>query len=135
MTPDEKERVWHGAIEAAQNEDIDGLRACVTMRVFDPNRLDERGRTLLHHAVEAEIERAWTERGGRAHVDCTAYLLTAGVDFTIRDQAGQTPADIASESGHWLAESLLCKWAQLDTATPPLGPSLGRAGVLNDDQR
>ncbi|GAA2908682.1 hypothetical protein GCM10011428_23570 [Streptomyces violaceus] len=25
--------------------------------VFDPNRLDQRGRTLLHYAVEAEFER------------------------------------------------------------------------------
>jgi len=81
-------------------------------RSSDRNRLDEHGRTLLHHAVEAEIERAWAEREGRAHVDCIAYLLTAEVDFSIRDNVGQAPADIASESGHWLADSLLRKWAR-----------------------
>ncbi|MFF3944996.1 ankyrin repeat domain-containing protein [Streptomyces sp. NPDC001902] len=119
MNAEQSDRIWRMAIDAARRGHLDSLRTSVETKLFDRNRPDRRGMTLLHHAVAAEIERAWSERRGRAYVDCVAYLLIADVDFTVRDVEGRTAEDIASMNGHWLAEGLLRAWGRLHGAGLP----------------
>jgi hypothetical protein len=72
---------------------------------------EEDGFTLLHHAIDVEID-SHTQTGAPLHVDTTAYLLARGADPRRRSHGGRgLPAEhSAFTGGHWLATALIEEW-------------------------
>ncbi|MFC3455644.1 ankyrin repeat domain-containing protein [Amycolatopsis speibonae] len=69
------------------------------------------GFTLLHHAVDVEID-SHTQTGEPLHVDVTAYLLARGADPKRPSDGGcgVTAEHMAFQSCHWLASALFEAW-------------------------
>jgi hypothetical protein len=99
---------WSAAHRAVEQEDLPALARLLDAGadVEDP---DQHGFTLLLHAIDVEVDGA-TQTGGPLHVDTTALLLARGADPAQPDAAGQTPLDMATTRGHWLAAELLRAW-------------------------
>jgi ankyrin repeat protein len=93
------------AHRAVELEDVPLLRRLLDegADVQDPTAS---GWTLLHHAVDIEIDGS-QQTGGPLHVDTTALLLSRGADPTARDADARTPLDLARTRGHWLAAGLM----------------------------
>ncbi|WIX76949.1 ankyrin repeat domain-containing protein [Amycolatopsis carbonis] len=94
---------------AVENGDIEALRILLDEGV-DVHE-EHYGLTLLHHAVDAEID-GHVQTGEPLHVDTTAYLLSRGAD-PLRPASGQssiTADQMAHERGHWLAVELFDAW-------------------------
>ena len=77
------------------------------------------GLTLLHHAVDAEID-GHTQTGEPLHVDTTAYLLARGADPRRRSGGGTgvSAEHMAFVRGHWLATSLFEEWIRTHADAP-----------------
>ncbi len=71
------------------------------------------GWTLLHHAVDGEIDVA-NQQNEPVHVDMTAFLLARGADPLAPADDGTTPLSFAQERGHWLAVELITAWLGRD---------------------
>jgi uncharacterized protein len=84
---------WSRAHLAVEHDDLPTLARLLSdgADVQDP---DARGCTLLHHAVDVEVDCA--AQGGPLHVDTTALLLARGADPLAADPGGQTPLDSAA---------------------------------------
>jgi hypothetical protein len=66
---------------------------------------DGSGWTLLHHAIDIEID-GHDQTGKPLHVDVTAFLLARGAD-PMRPYNG-VPAIVEAETrGHWLAAEVM----------------------------
>lgn len=72
---------------------------------------ESNGLTLLHHAVDVEID-GHTQTGAPLHVDVTAYLLARGADPRRKSHGGlgESAQFQAVNSGHWLAAALFEAW-------------------------
>ncbi|GAB2875942.1 ankyrin repeat domain-containing protein [Streptomyces mayteni] len=72
---------------------------------------EHHGLTLLHHAVDVEID-GYDQTGEPLTVDTTAFLLARGADPT-RPSGGGTGVSaehMAFVRGHWLALELFEEW-------------------------
>lgn len=99
-------KAWSPAHNAVEMEDLPKLRELLDAG-HDVEDDDGTGWTLLHHAIDAEID-AHTQSGEREplHVDVTAFLLARGAD-PMRPYNG-VPAIVAAETrGHWLAAEVM----------------------------
>ena len=99
----------HQAVEA---EDLVTLRRLLDEGADVHEEYD--GLTLLHHAIDVEID-GHVQSGDGLHVDTTAYLLARGADPERRggNGAGITARHQASTSGHWLAACLIEEWVRM----------------------
>ena len=95
----------HHAVEL---DDFDTLRRLLDQGadIQDPVH---GGWTLLHHAVDGEIDVA-NQQDEPVHVDMTAFLLARGADPLAASEDGTTPLSFAQERGHWLAVELFNAW-------------------------
>jgi ankyrin repeat protein len=103
---------WSRAHVAVEHEDLPALAQLLTDGA-DAEDADARGFTLLHHAVDVEVDGA-AQTGQPLHVDTTALLLTRGANPLAEDASGQTPLDSAERRGHWLAAGLFRAWLSRD---------------------
>ena len=92
------------AHRAVEQEDLVRLRQLLDTGT-DVNAVED-GWTLLHHAVDVEID-GHNQTGDPLHVDVTAFLLARGADPSISVDGGQTPFQMAFSRGHWLAVTLM----------------------------
>ena len=97
------------AHHAVEMEDLEALRDLLD-RGVDVNE-EYQGLTLLHHAIDVEID-GHTQSGGPLHVDVTAYLLARGADPRRRSggESGISAEHLALTRGHWLATCLIEEW-------------------------
>jgi uncharacterized protein len=101
------------AHEAVEMEDLPTLRELLRSGV-DPNE-EQRGLTLLHHAIDVEVQ-GHVQTGRLLHVDATALLLAMGADPLRRSGGGTgvTALHFAFVEGHWLAQELIEAWLSRD---------------------
>ncbi|NUW45001.1 ankyrin repeat domain-containing protein [Nonomuraea rhodomycinica] len=94
---------------AVELEDLPALRELLDNghSVEDP---DENGWTLLHHAIDVEID-GHVQTGEPLHVDVTAYLLARGADPLASSPRHGTPLHQAESRRHWLAVEIIRAWA------------------------
>jgi hypothetical protein len=96
----------HNAVETG---DVETLRDLLDAGADIHEEFD--GMTLLHHAVEVEID-ANTQTGQPLSVSLTAYLLARGADPRRRSNHGTgLPVEhVAFVGGHWMATALFEAW-------------------------
>ncbi|WP_338320204.1 ankyrin repeat domain-containing protein [Streptomyces lonarensis] len=77
---------------------------------------ERNGLTLLHHAIDVEID-GHEQSGEPLHVDVTAYLLARGADPRRRSGGGTgiSAEHMALMRGHWLATCLVEEWVRTHT--------------------
>ena len=92
------------AHDAVEFEDLDALAAALE-EGGDVNERTADGMTLLHHAIDIEVDGAW-QTGQPLRVETTKFLVDRGADLTLRWQ-GQTPLEAAESWGHHLAARLI----------------------------
>jgi hypothetical protein len=105
-------RLDHGmspAHFAVEMEDAEKLQALLDEGASVHEEHD--GLTLLHHAIEAEVD-GHAQTGGRLQVDMTALLLANGADPRRRSHggAGVSAEHFAFVNRHWLATRLIEAW-------------------------
>ena len=67
-------------------------------RGANPHAIDQRGFNALHHLASADT--SFDEEEERPYLlPALQSLLEAGVDFSLRNADGDTPMDLANESG------------------------------------
>src|SRR5690242_14486501 len=95
----------HAAVEL---EDLPRLRQLLDdgADIQDPTG---DGWTLLHHAIDIEIDGS-DQTGAPLRVSTTAFLLARGADPNAADAKGQSPLDLARYRRHWLAVELIEAW-------------------------
>ncbi|MFC5831201.1 ankyrin repeat domain-containing protein [Nonomuraea insulae] len=93
---------------AVEFEDLPTLRELLDNghSVEDP---DEHGWTLLHHAIDVEID-GHVQTGEPLHVDVTAYLLARGADPLASSRRYVTALQQAESQRHWLAVEIIRAW-------------------------
>ncbi|MEO3799307.1 ankyrin repeat domain-containing protein [Nonomuraea sp. B1E8] len=96
------------AHQAVELEDLPTLRELLDNghSVEDPG---EDGWTLLHHAIDVEID-SHDQTGEPLHVDVTAYLLARGADPLASSPKHGTPLQQAESRRHWLAAEIIRAW-------------------------
>ncbi|GII55529.1 hypothetical protein Pth03_39180 [Planotetraspora thailandica] len=99
---------WSPAHLAVEHEDLPTLRDLLN-NGHDVQDADTSGLTLLHHAIDGEID-GHHQTGEPLHVDVTAYLLARGADPLAPSHRYGTPLQMATFSGHWLAVELIHSW-------------------------
>lgn len=99
--------MWTPAHQAVELEDTLLLRDLLDGGVDVQEAISD-GWTLLHHAIDGEIDSA-DQTGEPLHVDTTAFLLARGALPLAPDGKGRTPLQIANDRGHWLAVELMQK--------------------------
>jgi hypothetical protein len=94
---------------AVEMEDLEALRDLLDQG--DNINEEHQGLTLLHHAIDVEID-GHTQTGDPLHVDVTAYLLARGADPQRRSGGGSgvSAEHMALARGHWLASCLIEEW-------------------------
>lgn len=97
------------AHQAVELEDLPRLRELLDSGA-DINE-EHGGLTLLHHAVDVEID-GHNQTGEPLHVDTTAYLLARGANPLRRSGGGTgvSAEHVAFTRGHWLAVALFQEW-------------------------
>ncbi|GLW24134.1 ankyrin repeat domain-containing protein [Microbispora triticiradicis] len=99
---------WSRAHHAVEHEDLPALRDLLDDG-HDVQDSDMHGWSLLHHAIDVEID-GHQQTGEPLHVDVTAYLLTRGADPLAPSRRHGTPLQMAENRGHWLATELIQTW-------------------------
>lgn len=109
MEPADGSREVERAHLAVEQEDFEALRDLLDAGV-DVHAEETDGFTLLHHAIDVEIE--GMTQGGEIHVDMTAYLLARGADPTRASHGGRglSAEHMAFVGGHWVAATLFTAW-------------------------
>jgi hypothetical protein len=107
------------AHQAVELEDLPRLRDLLDSGA-DINE-EHGGLTLLHHAVDVEID-GHDQTGDPLHVDTTAYLLARGANPLRRSSAGVgvSSEHMAFTRGHWLAMALFQDWKESHSGVPDL---------------
>ncbi|MBL7498753.1 ankyrin repeat domain-containing protein [Frankia sp. CNm7] len=97
---------------AVELEDLPRLRDLLDAG-GDIHDEDDYGFTLLHHAIDVEID-GHTQTGEPLEVSTTAYLLARGADPLRRPEGGRgvTAEHMAFVCGHWLATALFEVWRE-----------------------
>jgi ankyrin repeat protein len=101
--------MWTPAHQAVENDDLPLLRDLLDQEGANVNETIGDGMSLLHHAIDAEIDSA-DQKGAPLHVNMTAFLLARGADPLLADGDGRSALQEAIERGHWLAVELMNAW-------------------------
>jgi len=104
---------WSPAHSAVEAEDLPKLRELLDAG-HDVEDDDGSGWTLLHHAIDIEIDSH--DQGKLLHVDVTAFLLARGAD-PMRPYNGVTALVEAETRGHWLAAEVMRSWIMMSGST------------------
>ncbi|KAL5005053.1 hypothetical protein ScPMuIL_018509 [Solemya velum] len=109
--PEEAENLAFPAHVASYNGDLDHLRMLVENGVVNINERDEKGSTPAHKAA------------GNGHIHILQWLVEMGANFSIANQSGETPRDIARRFGQLACVKLLGGDPEEDTEIVALGVS------------
>lgn len=93
MKVDNKQRLFEAAVEG----DKETLLKLISKRKVDPDIVDSKGMTPLHHAAL------------HGHLDVVNSLILLGADPNIKNKMGKTPLDLAEKNKHEDIAKLLVK--------------------------
>ncbi|XP_038674992.1 ankyrin repeat domain-containing protein 42-like isoform X1 [Scyliorhinus canicula] len=93
--PVDQENLAFPAHVSAFKGDHEALRQLVESGVININERDDKGSTPMHKAA------------GQGHIGCLQWLIEMGADHHIRNDAGETPKDVAKRFSQLAAVNLL----------------------------
>ncbi|GCC22396.1 ankyrin repeat domain-containing protein 42-like isoform X2 [Chiloscyllium punctatum] len=93
--PVDQENLAFPAHVSAFKGDHETLRQLVESGVININERDDKGSTPMHKAA------------GQGHIGCLQWLIEMGADHHIRNDAGETPKDVAKRFSQLAAVNLL----------------------------
>ncbi|CAH1780621.1 unnamed protein product [Owenia fusiformis] len=93
--PEDEENLAFPAHVASYNGDLEHLRMLVENGVVNINERDDKGATPMHKAA------------GQGHIHILQWMIELGANADVRNQAGETPRDVAQRFGQLAALKLL----------------------------